>query len=127
MQDGSEVPQLIENFEKAERELDRLSKEISDAKKLQKFCAGTEKALLAKYAVAYIREGNKPALAETLALADPAYLKERETMMDAWVIAQKVLDAHAQAYTSWDTARSLLSMAKSQFPAAYSAARNFPG
>ena len=127
MIDGSEIPQLMENLEKAEQELDRLSKEISDAKKLQRFAVGTEKALIAKYAAPHLISGESAGKAQTLALADPHYIEERKTMMEAFSIAQKILDAHTQAYTHWETARSLLSMAKSQFPAAYNFTKSFPG
>ena len=127
MIDGSAYAELEQNLIAAERELDRLSKELSDAKKTQKFAAGTEKGLVAKFTIKFLREGNKLALAEKLALDDPAYLQERQLMMDAWTIAQRVLDAHAQAMTSWETARSLLSMAKAQIMPAYNQTRSHQG
>ena len=113
------------NLEDAERELDRLSKELPLAIKTQKFAVGTEKSLLAKYIVKYVRDGNKPALATTLAQADPGYHDERKQLMDLFELAERTIQQHKQAYTHWDTARSLLSIAKAQLPAAYSYAKNF--
>lgn len=44
---------------------------------------------------------------------------ERKQMMDLFVLAEKTIQKHKQAYTHWETARSLIGMAKVQFPAAY--------
>ena len=127
MIDGSDFPQLTENLETAERELDRLSQELPMATKSQKFAVGNEKSLLSKYIVKYIKEGNKPALPETLAWADPTFQHEREELTNLWELAERTVQKHKQAYVHWDTARSLLSAWKSQMPAAYSFTKNFPG
>ena len=127
MLDGSEIPQLCENLEKAEQELDRLSKDVPTAIKTQRFAVGTEKTLLARYVVEHIKAGAKPTLAVTLALADPRYTAERKTMMDLFELAEQTIQRHKQAGVSWETARSLLSMAKAAFPAAYNFTKQFPG
>lgn len=127
MIDGSDIPVLMENLEKAEQELDRLSKDLPLAIKTQRFAVGTEKALLAKHVVIHIKAGVKPALAVTLAQADPAFTAERKDMMDLFELAETTIQKHRQAGTHWETARSLLSMAKAAFPSAYSATKNFPG
>lgn len=127
MLDGSEYASLIEAFDKAEHELDLLSQQMPMAGKTQKFAIGNEKSLLATYIVKYIKEGNKPALAETLGWADPAFQSQRQALLDLWEEADRTIQRYKQAEKKWETERSKLSLAKAQFPAAYSATRNFPG
>ena len=127
MLDGSDLATLMANMEKAEQELDRLSQDLPLATKSQKFATGNEKSILAVYVVKHLKAGHKPALAETLALADPEFIAQREVLMSLWEDAERVVQRHKQAYNHWDTARSLLSAAKNQAPAAYSFTKSFPG
>ena len=83
--------------------------------------------MLAKYVVEFIKAGNKPALATMLAQADARFIEERKTMMDLFEIAERTIQKHKQAGKSWETARSLLSAAKSDSPASYNFTKSFPG
>ena len=96
MQDGSDIPTLMQNVEDAEKALDVLSQELPLATKAQKFAVGNEKSLLSTFVVKYIKAGSRPALAETLAWADPDFQTQRATLTDLWEQAEKVIQARLQ-------------------------------
>lgn len=127
MYDGSDIPMLMQNLHDAEIALDAISQDTATAIKTQKFASGSETALKSKYIAKFLKEGHRFDSAKVYGESDAAYEEERKMLMGAFETAEKVIQKHKQAYVHWDTARSLLSMAKQQFPVAYGFTKQFQG
>ncbi len=125
--DGHDITTVEAELTAAEADLKRHTAAVAQSIKIKDFAKGTEEGLLAKYMVPHLKEKMAFNAAKVMAQADPAYIAEREKLMDVFEIAQKHIEDFKVAQKRWETARSLYSMAKEQFKAAYEETRKHPG
>ena len=119
MIDGHEIADLEANLTAAATDLQRRTAAVAEAKQVLKFAQSMEKSLLAKYMVPYILAKKSAAAAKVLAMADEGYVREFKELRDVFQRAQKHLEDYEVANTKWESARSLLSMAKAQIQPAF--------
>ena len=106
----------------AEEEMKKYTEAVSESQKNKAAFSRDEKALLAKYQAPHVKDKKSVAVSEVLAMADPAYIAEYEELKERFRKSCKHILDFDNLIKSWDTARSLLSTARSSRPAAWSAA-----
>lgn len=84
------------------------------AKQVREYDGDRRKQLLARQAKPFIGNGDSNAVAETKARAGDAYAIELDKLADAYAAAETTIALYDAAEVSFDAARSLLSMAKTQ-------------
>lgn len=85
-----------------------------NAKQVREYDSDRRKQLLAKCAKPFIANGDSNAVAETKARSGDAYAIELDKLADSYAAAETTIALYDAASVSFDAARSLLSMAKSQ-------------
>lgn len=114
MIDGHDIQDIEKRLNDALDDMRRKTSAVAEAKQVQKFAIKTEAGLLARYAAPHILKGKPANIAKTLALADPQYQKEFSELKEMFQMAQSHIEEYEMAKTSWESARSLLSMARAQ-------------
>ena len=122
MFDGADIAELEVKLRDAEEEMKKYTEAVSESQKNKTAFSRDEKALLARYQAPYIADKKSVAVSEVLAMANPEYIKEYDALKERLRKSCKHILDFDNLIKSWDTARSLLSTARSGRPAAWSAA-----
>lgn len=110
--DHSDVIQIQKRLKSASAELNNAANLTlyAQARQVVSYDSDRRKNLLAKYTVKYLKQGESATAAEAMARADEAYQAEFNTQSEELQTAEGVIAKRRATETSWDTARSLLSM-----------------
>jgi hypothetical protein len=112
--DGHDLLAIEKRMEDARLYLRNNAANYGDAKQVREFSSDRRKQTLARHMRPFVNNGDSNALADTKARSGDAYAIELDKLADAYAAAETTIALYDAAEVSFDAARSLLSMAKSQ-------------
>lgn len=127
MLDGHDITDLESRLRAAEEALHQHTASAAEAVQVKTFAKRMEASLLAKYEAPHLRNDKPPSVAKTLAMADEGYQQELAELKAVFQLAQQKIEEQKVAVTKWETARSLLSMAKAQIQPSFHSTRSQQG
>jgi hypothetical protein len=119
MIDGSSIIEIEQRLETAVNDLSKRVNAVAQARQVKEFVGEDRKNLLASFKVKHAEDNEADNAQETAARADPEYQKSLELIKTDYRKAEEHLASWEAAYCKFEAARSLLSMAKQQLPAAF--------
>jgi hypothetical protein len=118
--DGHDIQDIKQALDAAVDDLSRRVKAVAESDKVIEYAAEDRACLLSSFQVKYAENCDSDNGQKVLARADPEYQKSLELQKAEFQKAKEHIHANRVAYTRFEQARSLLSMAKLELPATFS-------
>lgn len=112
--DFSDCAEIQKRLLKLADEMAAMSTALALARQVREFSSDRRKKTLAVAAMPFLNDGESSASAETKARASSDYATQMQQMAKELITAEKVIADFESKKVQWESARSLLSMVKSQ-------------
>ncbi len=112
MTDDRDISEVEQRLRSCSKRLHQLSASVGAAKQIRQYDSDRKKNLLAKYVVRALKEGHSATAAEAYGRSDEAYQTELEGLSKQYEGAERCIAEWDAEMSSFEAARSLLSMAK---------------